>query len=113
MISYFPSYFPLFVIILVVLTRRPAHLLRRRGAISADTAQAIDDLKPRDRQRLDRLVKQGVIRESSPGRYYYDVEGERARMRAKMPWLLGLAVILALIALALAWYNGRHVEPLP
>jgi hypothetical protein len=111
--AYFPSYLPLFVIILIVVTRRPAHLLRRRGAITAETAQPVDDFTPRDRQRLDRLVAQGMIRESSPGRYYSDVESERARMRKKMPWLLGLAVVLILVAIALAWYNSHHVEALP
>jgi hypothetical protein len=73
----------------------------------------MDELKPRDRSRLDRLVAQGVIREASPGRYYYDIEAERARVKRKMPWMLGLIVLLAAIAIALAWYNGRHVEPLP
>ena len=31
---------------------------------------------------------------------------------AKMPWLIGLVVILALVALALGWYNAHHVGPL-
>jgi hypothetical protein len=111
--SLFPAYLPLLVIIIVVVSRRPANMLRRRGAISAETAQPLDDLKPRDRQRLDRLIASGVVREAAPGLYYHDLAAERARMRAKMPWLVGLALILAIVAVALGWYNAHHVRPLP
>lgn len=110
--SFIPLYLPLFVIIIVVLSRRPANMLRRRGAISPETAQPLDDLKPSDRQRLERLIAAGVVREAAPGRYYHDLAGERARMRRKMPWLLGLVVILAIVAIALGWYDAHHVRPL-
>ena len=111
--SLFPIYLPLFVIFFIVISRRPANILRRRGAISPDTAQPLDDLKASDRQRLDRLIAAGVVREATPGRYYHDVAGERARMRRKMPWLLGLIVILGIVAIALGWYAAHHVRPLP
>ena len=110
--SYFPTFFPVLVIIIVVLTRRPANMLRRRGAISPETAQPLDDLKEGDRRRLDRLIASGVVREASPGLYYHDVAAEQARVRAKMPWLIGLAVLLAIIAIALGWYNADHVGPI-
>ena len=64
--STFPLFIPLFVIILVVLSRRPATLLRRRGAISPDTAQPLDDLSANDRRRLNLLISQGVVREAAP-----------------------------------------------
>jgi hypothetical protein len=51
--------------------------------------------------------------EATPGLYDHDLAAERARMRAKMPWLLGLALILAIVAVALGWYNAHHVRPLP
>ena len=107
--STFPLFIPLFVIILVVLSRRPATLLRRRGAISPDTAQPLDDLSPNDRRRLNLLISQGVVREAAPGRYYHDVEGERARMRRKLPWLLAMVVILAIIAIALGWWEAHRM----
>ena len=110
--SLLPVYLPLFVIFIVVVTRRPANMLRRRGAITAETAQPLDDLKERDRQRLDRLIAAGVVREAAPGRYYYDLAAERARVRRKMPWLVALMVILAIVAIALGWYNAHHVRPL-
>lgn len=110
--SFFPAYLPILVIIIIVISRRPANLLRRRGAISPETAQPLDDLSAGDRRRLDRLIASGVVREGAPGLYYHDLAGERARVRAKMPWLIGLAVILAVIALALGWYNAHHVGPL-
>jgi len=111
--SFFPAYLPLLVIIIIVVSRRPANILRRRGAISPETAQSLDDLNPRDRQRLDRLVAAGVVREASPGRYYHDLAGERARMRRRMPWMLGLIIILGIVAVALGWYNMHHVRPIP
>lgn len=110
--SYFPTFIPVFVIIIVVLARRPANMLRRRGAVSPETAQPLDALSTGDRRRLDRLIASGVVREAAPGLYYHDVAAEQARMRAKMPWLIGLAVILVLVAIALGWYNAHHVGPL-
>jgi hypothetical protein len=110
--SLFPMYLPLLVIIIVVVSRRPANMLRRRGAISPETAQPLDDLKASDRQRLDRLIAAGVVREASPGRYYHDLAGEQARIRRKMPWMLGLIIILGIVAIALGWYNMHHVRPL-
>ena len=111
--SYFPTFLPLFVILIIIISRRPANMLRRRGAISPETAQPLDDLKAGDRARLDRLIAEGVVREAAPGRYYHDLAGERARMRTKMPWLLGLVVILLIVAVALGWYNAHHAQPLP
>lgn len=110
--SYFPTLLPLFVIFIIVISRRPANMLRRRGAISPETAQPLDDLKASDRARLDRLIAAGVVREAAPGRYYHDVAAEREKMRARMPWLLGLIVILLIVAVALGWYNAHHVRPI-
>ena len=110
--SYFPTFLPVFVIIIIVIARRPANMLRRRGAITPETAQPLDDLKAGDRRRLDRLIATGVVREAAPGLYYHDVAADRARVRAKMPLMIGLVVILAIIALALGWYNAHHVRPI-
>jgi hypothetical protein len=110
--SLFPLYLPLLVIIIIVVSRRPANMLRRRGATSPDTAQSLDELNPRDRARLDRLIASGVVREASPGRYYHDLAAEQARIRKRMPWLVGLIVILAIVAVTLGWYNAHHIRPL-
>ena len=112
MVSLLPIYLSLLVIIIVAGSRRPANMLRRRGAISPETAQPLDDLKPSDRQRLQRLIARGVVGEAAPGLYYHDVAGERERMRRKTPWLVALAVILAIVAIALGWYASHHVRPL-
>ena len=109
----FPTFVPLFIVVILIVARRPAHMLRRLGAITPEKAQRLDNLKKRDRARLGRLMAQGVVRETAPGVYYYDVETERAKRRKLMPWLIGAAILLGLIAFALAYYNGHHVEALP
>ena len=111
--NYFPSFLPLFVVIIIILSRRPLDFLRRRGATSPDTAQPVDEMSAADRRRLDRLVAQGVVREASPGRFYYDREAERAKIRRRMPWLIGLAVVLLLVAVALMYWAPPRVRPMP
>lgn len=113
MYSYFPNYLPLLVFVIILVARRPAHTLRKRGAITPETAQALDDLKPRDRGRLDRLMAQGVVREVTPGRYYYDMSTERARMKQRVPWLIAVAVALGVLAIALSYFARHRVTPLP
>lgn len=113
MISYFPSYLPFFVFVVIILARRPAHMLRKRGAITPETAQSLDDLRPRDRARLDRLIAQGVVREAAPGQYYYDISAERARMKQRAPWLVAVAVALGVLAVALSYFANHRVTPLP
>ncbi len=113
MISHFPSYLPLFVFVVIILARRPAHMLRKRGAITPETAQSLDDLRPRDRARLDRLIAQGVVREAAPGQYYYDISAERARMKQRAPWLVAVAVALGVLAVALSYFANHRVTPLP
>ena len=100
----FPTFLALFVIFMVIISRRPIEMLRRRGATSPDTAQPLDDLSAADRRRLDRLIAQGLIREASPGRYYFDVAEQRARIAKRMPWLIALIVVLALVAVWLYYY---------
>jgi hypothetical protein len=106
--SLFPAFLPLFVVFLVVVMRRPARLLKRRGAVSLETAQPMADLKPGDEARLHRLVNQGVVRETPDGRYYYDAAGQRALMRARMPLLVTLLVALFAGSILLGWWLGRR-----
>ena len=108
-----PIYISLIAIVIIVLSRRPADMLRRRGAVSPDTAQPLDDISPADRRRLERLMAQGLVREASPGRYYFDVAAERARLRSRMPWLLALIALLFAAAIVLHYYNTRSAPPLP
>ena len=111
--SSFPALLPILVIFMIIVSRRPLHMLRRRGATTPETAQRLDDLKPGDRRRLDSLIARGIIRETVPGTYYYDVAAERAQVQKKIPWLIALAVVLALVAVALAYFGNHQVKPLP
>ena len=113
MISHFPTYLPFFAFVIIILARRPAHMLRKRGAITPETAQSLDDLKPRDRARLDRLMAQGIVREAAPGRYYHDISAERARMKQRAPWLIAVAVALVVLAVVLSYFASHRVTPLP
>ena len=110
--SYFPTFFPFFVVIVLVLTRRPINLLRRRGAVSPETAQRVDDLSAGDRRRFEQWKAQGIIREAEPGHFYYDAAAERARARTRVPWLVALGVALLAIALWL-YLRQPPVRPLP
>ena len=76
----FPTFLALFVIFMVIISRRPIEMLRRRGATSPDTAQPLDDISAADRRRLDRLIAK------------------------RMPWLIALIVVLALVAVWLYYY---------
>ena len=101
--SLVPTFLPLFVVFIIVIARRPALMLRRRGAVTPETAQPLADLRAGDRRRLERLVARGVIREAAPGTYYYDRAGEHARMRRQLPIALGLVVVAAALALAILY----------
>ena len=106
--SLFPTFLPLFVIFLVVIMRRPVRMLKRRGAVSPETAQPMADLKRGDEARLHRLVGQGVVRETPDGRYYYDAAGQRALLRARMPLLIALLVALFAGSILLGWWLSQR-----
>lgn len=106
--SLFPTFLPLFVIFIVIIARRPATRLRKRGAVSPETAQPLDDLRGGDEARLRRLVREGVVRETPDGRYYYDAAGQRALMRARLPWMIALLVTLFAVSIALGLWLGRR-----
>lgn len=113
MTNYFPTFLPFFVVIMLVVMRRPINALRKRGAVSPETAQPVDDLSASDRRRFEQWKAQGIIREAAPGRFYYDAAAERARARKRMPWLLAIIVLLAVTMVVLFYLMPRHVQPLP
>ena len=45
----------LFVLVIIMVARRPATLLKQRGAVSPETAQPLAELGSRDRARLREL----------------------------------------------------------
>ena len=105
--NYFPL-FPIFVIFIIIIARRPAIRLRQKGAVSPETAIPQEELSVGDQRRFDRLLRQGIIREGAPGRYYYDADGQRAKMKQVLPLLIGLILLFALIAVGIGWWaSGR------
>jgi hypothetical protein len=98
----FPSLMMLYVIFIVVLTRRPVRMLKRQGAVSADTAVPLSGLSGGDKRRLSRFIQTNVIRQTPAGTYYYDASVERTKLSARLPYLIALGVALLLLALLLA-----------
>ena len=111
MSNYVPSFFPLLLLLFVMIHRRPAISLRRRGAISPATALPVSDMSASDRHRLTRLVAQGVIREATPGTYYYDAAGQRALFRARLPFILALVGGALALTAALAYWGAHRGGP--
>ena len=108
--SAFPPFLPLFVILLVVVAQRPATRLRRKGAVSPETALPRHEIgmTQADERRFERLLRQGLIREGpTPGTYYYDAAGQRAKMRRTLPIVLGLVVVLFAVILGLTWWVAQ------
>ena len=112
--SPFPGFLPLFVIFVVIIAQRPATRLRRKGAVSPETAIARDQIgmTTADERRFERLLRQGLIREGpTPGTYYYDAAGQRAKMRRTLPIVLGIVVALFAVILGVAWWIAQRRAP--
>jgi len=106
-----PSFLPLFVIFVVIIAQRPATHLRRKGAVSPETAIPRDQIgmTKADERRFDRLLREGLIREGpTPGTYYYDAAGQRAKMRRTLPIAIGIVVVLSVAILGLTWWLAQR-----
>lgn len=109
-----PSFLPLFVIFIVLIAQRPATRLRRQGAVSPETALPRDriGMTKADERRFERLLRQGLIREGpTPGTYYYDAAGQRAKMRRTLPIVLGVVVALSAVMVGVAWWIAQRRAP--
>ena len=84
------------------------YTLRRRGAISPETAQSVDDMSASHRRSLQRYVTQGLIREASHGRYYHDAAAERESTRKQLPIIVGLVILLLGVGIATGWWASHN-----
>jgi hypothetical protein len=98
----FPTLMMVYVIFIVVLTRRPVRMLKRQGALTADTTVPLSGLSGGDKRRLARFMQTNVIRQTPAGAYYYDASVERDKLSTRLPYLIALGVALLIIALLLA-----------
>jgi hypothetical protein len=76
-------------------------LLRERHAVKRETAQALPNLSPWQRRRVDRLVERGVVRLAAKDRYYIDENALRdcaARNRA-----IAFAMVVVAAGVGVAW----------
>jgi hypothetical protein len=81
--------------------RRLIDRLMRARAFSAANAQPLSDLRWIEQRRLQRLVRVGVIREETPGRYYLDgpALADRLLSRRRRVAIAVTAVLLIMMAL--------------
>ncbi|HXH16460.1 MAG TPA: hypothetical protein VNJ10_10050 [Sphingomonas sp.] len=79
-----------------------APLFLARHAIGPDDAIAFVPRDPRERRAFDGLRERGVVRETFPGRYYFDLAAHYAaaerRNRLVVPIAILLSVLIAWIA---------------
>ncbi|MBX3593099.1 hypothetical protein [Sphingomonas sp.] len=73
-------------------------------AMTAGTAIEYVPAGPRERAAFDRLLATGVIRQTSPAHYWFDLDrmgsARRRRLRnPKLPVAVALGVILAILAI--------------
>jgi hypothetical protein len=97
--------------------RLPAGALRVRGRIAAAMLaahalapeDAIDFMPdPRDAAAFETMRANGIVREVSGKRFWFDLVAyhlrERERSRQMVPWAIGLALLIA--AIAVMFYRG-------
>ena len=92
----------------------PIHLIREKrlirifeaaGATEPFNAAALQDLNIDQNRAFVRLQQRGVVIESSPGRFYVDLERVRSIRKTR---LIAILVVL-LVAMGLAIYSGLRV----
>jgi len=85
--------------------RRVVDAFEREGVTSAGRARPLSDLGIEPRGFGWRmLVRQAIVRETSPGYYYLDLESWRASMAMRRRRALMLFIVIAVIA---AWFMLR------
>ncbi len=83
---------------------------RARGATSTTAARTLDAIGILDDRTFQHLRNRGIVREGAPGTFYLDEVALEARAQARRrlrPFLLALAVVLALVAVVLVTLQSR------
>ena len=79
--------------------RRLTRHLRESGAVNANSAQALPDLRGVQRRRLPHLVKKGVVGDVG-GRYFLDEDAWDAyRQRQRLIAVGGIMAVLLVMAM--------------
>ena len=81
--------------------RRLIERLMRARAFTAADAQPLSDLRFLEARRLPRLIRTGVVREDTPGRYYLDgpALADRMQFRRRLLAIAITSVMLIMMAL--------------
>lgn len=106
--AFISSTLPLLIVLIVAAASyRPLRRMRALGATSPERARPLADIPPGEQRYLRSWIARGVVRESSPGMYWYDGQAGAAHQRRQLPWIAGLAAVLLLAAVALRWWSSR------
>ena len=88
-------------IVIAAARKRVLAALRSASATSPSLAHRLDDLDRMASRQLQHLVKQGVVKEVDPGRYYLDESAHadwQARMRKRA---LVTMIVITIVGLVL------------
>jgi hypothetical protein len=87
--------------------RRLARRLREQGAVSPGAAEPLDGLWGIQHRRLAVMIRRGLIRETSPGKYYLDEDAWDAYRSRQLRLILILMAILLLVGLVMFALTGK------
>jgi hypothetical protein len=90
--------------------RRIARQLREAGAVSPETAIALDAGGHLDRRRLASLLDAGAVREAEPGHYWIDEEAWAARGDKRRSLMLIAAIVALIAAVVMAVAAGMRLD---
>ena len=79
--------------------RRVRRAFHEAGALDPGTAQGLDGIGVQDNRALKRLKRHDIVRESSPGCFYFDEETWESVRSTRLKLALMLLGAMALVAL--------------
>ena len=69
-----------------------------QDAFSPDRAVEFETRMPAQQRYLERLIAEGVVHETAPGRYWLDLSAYRDQRRQRFVWSMWMLALFAVIA---------------
>jgi hypothetical protein len=89
--------------------REVEQLFFEKDAFSPDRAVEFEPRMPIQRRHLQRLIAEGVVHETEPGKYWFDLPAHKEMQRQRLAWgmrILGLGLIIFLAIFAIRAIRG-------